>query len=1280
MSSSLIASVSRNLRFALLCLTAGLFTPPVIHAGITFNLTVTPSYYEAWGTTTNSTGPDAPFGGYLFVSPGYPTNYQSSAGFTYDTNGWNLLFNGSSGATFLNDFNSLMSSITNGPWTLFYTNAVTTDVTIYYFTVSAPTVTSNIFPAVTILFPTNNDFDVTTQNPTFIWSGPTNYTSMNVNVNNSGNFNQGANLPATQTSWQSPVPIPYGTNNFSLNYSLIYTNSLFVASTPNDSSSHAISEWDSTIQLYPGVGSQFAIPAPLSTVTGFTNIAQYTFDDSGNPGLDASTNHNDIDTYSYWGPLDAFSTTSVAGDGALQFFGGDARRVLYNVQTLNEWSNTFNGSFSVSLWLNTSTTVGNDDDQMDDFTGQSIVYMDDNGVGAIPVAITGSKLALYTGDPDGNQDTLHSQTSVTTGSYVHVVVTRDASNGEKDIYVNGMLDATDYASTEMLMPNFNGFATIGGWSGTPYTGLVDDVQIYSGVLRSNDVYYLYNNPGNVAVEQDFNAALGTTNLVWTTSGDANWFVESTNVYNGPSAAQSGVVTGSQISVLQTTVTGPGTVSFYWQNLSDNNLDVEFDIDGNYQDDTFGYVTWYQDGPFTIPAGVHTLSWTANPLNDNDITEYANLASVSIILTPPPVITVNPFNQTNYPGYTVGLFAAVDTNSGPVTWQWYQVGSGAIPNATNALYSPTNSGTAGVAGLYYAVASNAGGSANTTTAVVSFVNATLPPTWSTAFKSVINPLNGSKANKDFYYGAVVDASSNIYTAAEIGGGTFDVGFGPATITPGSGGDAAAILKQTPDGTALWGAAVTNNGSGSSSGLNVALDPSGGVYLSGNFSGTNWLGTTQLADNGNGSVFIARFNASGSNLWIKTFGGTNGNFTSVNALVSDPSGNVTATAIFGSGPLSIGTTNFTVSGQQAGIYQLDSSGNTRWAQLAPGGEFMEDIVYASGRIYAGCGAEVAGGTTNVTLGGLTNTTDRAWGIVALNATNGNAIWIRGIGAKYGSGYGNPLALGILNDEPILAFSGTNIYVSSVAYSSSATFGSFTVNFDSQRGQYFARYDTNGNAQAATTYGSTTTTPVAMVADVSGNVYVGGDFDTYSSFGNYVIAAPHYASFGDGYFSQAFLAKFDRDGNPLWADMAVSQSSVSILGLALAPDGVWASGWCSSTNTANDTALHTYFGANVVTSEEQSFGLGFVLWRQAGVLAKITDVETNVTIFNLVENPSNFQFSFQTLPGLTHNIEYCTDLNAHIWQTYSNFTGDGTIKTIQIPLSSFGSSKNGFVRIHP
>ena len=83
---------------------------------------------------------------------------------------------------------------------------------------------------------------------------------------------------------------------------------------------------------------------------------------------------------------------------------------------------------------------------------------------------------------------------------------------------------------------------------------------------------------------NFNADLNTTNLPWATMGDAAWFTETTNTYNGaPSAAQSGSVTGGQASTLSVTVNGPGTLTFYWSSIANEpkGFDYEFDIDGNY---------------------------------------------------------------------------------------------------------------------------------------------------------------------------------------------------------------------------------------------------------------------------------------------------------------------------------------------------------------------------------------------------------------------------------------------------------------------------------------------------------------------------------------------------------------------------------------------------------------------------------------------------------------------------------------------------------------------------
>jgi hypothetical protein len=44
----------------------------------------------------------------------------------------------------------------------------------------------------------------------------------------------------------------------------------------------------------------------------------------------------------------------------------------------------------------------------------------------------------------------------------------------------------------------------------------------------------------------------------------------------------------------------------------------------------------------------------------------------------------------------------------------------------------------------------------------------------------------------------------------------------------------------------------------------------------------------------------------------------------------------------------------------------------------------------------------------------------------------------------------------------------------------------------------------------------------------------------------------------------------------------------------------------------------------------------------------------------------------------VQYRTNLVLGNWLTYSNVTGNGSLKTIPIPISVFNGSKQGFVRI--
>jgi hypothetical protein len=441
------------------------------------------------------------------------------------------------------------------------------------------------------------------------------------------------------------------------------------------------------------------------------------------------------------------------------------------------------------------------------------------------------------------------------------------------------------------------------------------------------------------------------------------------------------------------------------------------------------------------------------------------------------------------------------------------------------------------------------------------------------------------------------------------------------------------------------------------------------VAGNFGGTNWLGTNQLVDTAGGSTFLARFDANGNLLWLRTVIGTGLNFTEYHLLVSDPAGNVILSTLI-SGTSSLGATNVTVTGQQGLLVQYDADGNVRWLQVPSA--WPAYLALQNGRLYG-----TMGGNSVNYIGGSTNSSDRKRILFCLNATNGQAYWLQGIGSQ--SSQGNPY--GLIDDDATVAVSGPNVFVAGSAWTN-AQFGPYVVNFPAGKGQYLARYDTNGNAQLATTFGSQYTWPWSIGADASGNVYVGGDFDTYSIFGNDIIAAPFYDTvqyvgpIDDRIPGQGFVAKFDRNGNPLWARLAESQSDyLNSRDLAVAPDGVWVSGFFNQIATIGSFTIN---GPLTVVG----FPFGIIIYHPGGYLAKVTQVAAGalpVTLLNPQAGGGNFQLSFISQSGFTHYVQYGTNLASALnWQTFTNLTGDGSLKTVSVPLSLFSPAKQGFVRV--
>ena len=87
-----------------------------------------------------------------------------------------------------------------------------------------------------------------------------------------------------------------------------------------------------------------------------------------------------------------------------------------------------------------------------------------------------------------------------------------------------------------------------------------------------------------------------------------WFGQSATYYWGNDAAQSGGISHNQYCSMEATVTGPGTVTFYWKVSSQAGHDyLGFYIDGVLRTQISGSLDWNKKA-FNIGSGSHKLRW------------------------------------------------------------------------------------------------------------------------------------------------------------------------------------------------------------------------------------------------------------------------------------------------------------------------------------------------------------------------------------------------------------------------------------------------------------------------------------------------------------------------------------------------------------------------------------------------------------------------------------------------------------------------------------------------
>jgi len=268
--------------------------------------------------------------------------------------------------------------------------------------------------------------------------------------------------------------------------------------------------------------------------------------------------------------------------------------------------------------------------------------------------------------------------------------------------------------------------------------------------------------------------------------------------------------------------------------------------------------------------------------------------------------------------------------------------------------------------------------------------------------------------------------------------------------------------------------------------VALDKSGNIYVTGNYSGTAIFGSTTLTSAGSEDIFIAKYDNSGNPLWANSIGGPNDEYSGPGSVVADKAGNVyvagvylksanigtTALAVTNSGGQdSVGTfvAKYTTAGNFVWVKQPTSAANSTWINdicLNP----MGDALYVTGSIH---GSTTFGTTT---LGPVTGSSIYNPFLVKMDTT-GSFTWaITAKSSAYGKGTG------------VAVDTAGNVYCTGYVQSGTFTLGTAGLHPTTQD-SYIARATSAGVWQ----WGKTTGVSVftyndggAISTDKKGNVY--------------------------------------------------------------------------------------------------------------------------------------------------------------------------------------------------
>ncbi len=189
-------------------------------------------------------------------------------------------------------------------------------------------------------------------------------------------------------------------------------------------------------------------------------------------------------------------------------------------------------------------------------------------------------------------------------------------------------------------------------------------------------------------------ALDNASFIWSTGGVANWFAQTNVTHDGVDAAQSGPVGRYQSSILNTTVTGPGTLSFWWKASSSGNYFnyLNFLLNGVYAAGTYGYFENYgwQQQVIYLPAGSNALNWVFYNNNPATNGNAGWLDQVSFVPggAAPVGVEVTYDRLPSWRGGSATFEASTTGGTPPFVYQLLKEGN-VVMSGTNSMLTLTN---------------------------------------------------------------------------------------------------------------------------------------------------------------------------------------------------------------------------------------------------------------------------------------------------------------------------------------------------------------------------------------------------------------------------------------------------------------------------------------------------------------------------------------------------------------------------------------------------------------